>query len=95
MSKDTVLAMARALPGVKEDGGALLFDESSDVTLHLARGAAVIAIQQITKVTLHEAFLVADTHKGARIVALLDDVRGFTAEPQSGDRRSGRKTGFA
>lgn len=94
MAKDTVLAMLKALPGTREDGGNMLIDEAWDVTMHTGRNGAVLSVQALNKVTIQGDFLIAETHKGQRVVMLLEEVRGFIAEPSTNDRR-GRKTGFA
>ena len=93
MIRDTVRAMIRALPEVKEDGSSILFDASWEVTLHSGRNGATFSVPQITRVTLEEEFAVIETHKNQRIVVLLEEIRGFAAEPSSTDRK-GRKTGF-
>ena len=95
MIKDIVRAMIKALPDVKEDGNSLLLDGNWEVTLHAGRATGGMQIQQITRLTLETDFVVIETHKGQRVVMLLDEVRGFAAEPSTTDRKSGgRKTGF-
>jgi hypothetical protein len=91
--KETVKAMLKSLPDVKEDGASVLLDVNWEVTMHAGRNGAPISVQHITRVTIENEFVVAETHKGQRIVMLLDEVRGFAAEPATGDRK-GRKTGF-
>ena len=94
MARDLVLAMIKALPAVKEDGDNLIVDDGWEVTLHAGRQGASMTIPQINKIALQDKFLTAETHKGQRVVLLLDEVRGFIAEPSSADRTRGRKTGF-
>jgi hypothetical protein len=85
--------MLKALPDIREDGNNVHVDPGWEVTLHAGRGSAPVSIQQVTRVTVENEFLVVETQKNQRIVLILDDVRGFAAEPSSTDRR-GRKTGF-
>jgi hypothetical protein len=94
MIKDTVRAMLKALPDVKEDGNNVLLDGPWEVTVHAGRAGAPMSVQQVTRVTLEAEFAVLETHKNQRVVVLLEEVRGMTAEPSSVDRKSGRKTGF-
>ncbi|MEI8258596.1 MAG: hypothetical protein WCJ30_23230 [Deltaproteobacteria bacterium] len=91
--KDTVKAMLKALPDVKEDGASLVLDAAWEVTMHAGRNGAPISATLVTKVTIENEYLVLETHKSQRIVMLIDEVRGFTAEPSTTDRK-GRKTGF-
>ena len=85
--------MLRALPGIKEDGQSLTIDAGWEVSMQAGRIGTPIAAGQIERITLHEAFGVFETHKAQRVVVLLDEIRGFTAEPSTTDRK-GRKTGF-
>jgi hypothetical protein len=85
--------MLRALPEAKEDGNSVLFDAGWDVSMQAGRDGAPLSVPQLTKVTLDQEFLIAETHKGQRVVLDINEVRGFTAEPSSGERK-GRKTGF-
>jgi hypothetical protein len=90
--KETVKAMLKALPDVKEDGAVILLDPAWEVMMHVGRHAPISA-QQVTRVTIENEYVVVETHKNQHIVVLLDEVRGFTAEPSTTDRK-GRKTGF-
>ena len=91
--RDTVRAMVKALPEVKEDGSSLLFDANWEVTVHAGRDGGVTSVQQVTRITLENEFVLIETHKNQRVVLVLDQIRGITAEPSSTDRK-GRKTGF-
>lgn len=91
--KETVKAMLEALPDVKEDGGSLVLDAAWEVTMHAGRNGAPISAVLVTKVTIENEYVVVETHKNQRIVMLIDEVRGFTAEPSTTDRK-GHKTGF-
>jgi hypothetical protein len=84
--------MLKALPDVKEDGTTFLLDPAWEVMMHVGRHSPISA-QQITRLSIEDEFLVLETHKNQRIVVLIDEVRGFTAEPSTTDRK-GRKTGF-
>ncbi len=93
--KETIKAMLKSLPDVKEDGASVLIDPNWEVTMHAGRNGAPISVVLITRVTLENEYVVAETHKNQRVVVLLDEVRGFQADPSSADRKGGgRKTGF-
>jgi hypothetical protein len=91
--KETIKAMLKALPDVKEDGASVLLDPSWEITMHAGRNGAPISAQLVTRVTIENEYVVVETHKNQRVVMLLDEVRGFAAEPSMTDRK-GRKTGF-
>jgi hypothetical protein len=93
MDRDTLRAMIRALPEVREDGNSLLFDPGWEVTLHAGGDGAAMSIQQVVRATLEQDFVVLETHKSQRVVLALALVRGLTADPSSVDRKS-RRTGF-
>jgi hypothetical protein len=93
MNRDTVRAMLKALPDTREDGNSVLFDPSWEVSMHAGPHGAPVNVQQLTRITVEQEFVAAETHKGQRVVLAIGEVRGFTAEPSSADRK-GRKTGF-
>jgi hypothetical protein len=95
MIRDTVRAMIKAIPDVKESSEGYEFDPAWEVALQIGNNGASSAVQQVTRITLQEEFASMETHKGQRVVVLLDEIRGLTAEP-SGERGKGgaRKPGF-
>lgn len=94
MNRDTVRAMLKALPNTREDGNSVIFDPTNwAITLYAGRGGQAVSVEQVTKVTVETDFLIAETQREQRFVLVMEDVRGFAAEPCASDRR-GRKTGF-
>jgi hypothetical protein len=85
--------MLKALPDIREDGNSVLFDPTWEVVLHAGPHGSPVNVQQVTRVTVEQEYILIETHKNQRVVLAIGEVRGFAAEPSSVDRK-GRKTGF-
>lgn len=94
MNKDTLRAMLKSLPDVKEDGATFHIDLSWDVSAYAGRVGAPLTVQQVKSVRLEEHFVTVETKKGQLHTLLLEEMRGFSADPGSQDHKTGRKTGF-
>ncbi len=94
MNKDTLRAMLKSLPDVKEEGATIVVDTAWDVSAYAGRVGAPQTVQQVKSVRFEEHFVVLETKKGQLHVLLTDEVRGFSADPGTQDHRSGRKPGF-
>lgn len=94
MNKETLRAMLKSLPDVKEDGPTFHIDTGWDVSAYAGRVGAPLTVQQVKSARFEDTFVVFETKKGQQHVLLIEEMRGFSADPGSQDHRSGRKTGF-
>ncbi len=93
MTRDVLQAILRAATGLTEKGNAFRVANEHRVTLYLGSDNGSIAVQEVSAVTLHDAFVEVAAHDPGKIYTGYDAVQALSVKPPK--EASSKQAGFA